>query len=74
MSETKEEKLVDEKITIAIQVNGKLRATIKTRVDEDEESIKEKALKEENVIRNMEGKEVVKIIVIKGRIVNIVVK
>ena len=59
---------------IAVQVNGKVRATIKIAVDEDEEAIKEKALVEENVCRHIEGKEVVKVIVIKGKIVNIVVK
>ena len=49
-------------------------ATIKITVDEAEDSIKAKALEEENVKRHMEGKEVVKVIVIKGKIVNIVVK
>ncbi len=67
-------KIVEDEKEIAVQVNGKVRATIKIKVDEDEESIKEKALKEENVQRHMEGKEVVKVIVIKGKIVNIVVK
>ena len=43
-------------------------------VDEDEESIKSKAVSAENVIKHTEGKEVVKVIVIKGKIVNIVVK
>jgi len=69
-----ESKIVEDEKEIGVQVNGKLRATIKIHVDDDEETIKEKALKEENVIRNTEGKEIVKIIVIKGRIVNIVVK
>ncbi len=69
-----ESKLVEDEKDIGVQVNGKLRATIKINVDDDEETIKEKALKEENVIRNVENKEIVKIIVIKGRIVNIVVK
>ena len=41
---------------------------------EDEESIKEKALSSDNVKKHIDGKTVVKIIVIKGRIVNIVVK
>ncbi len=59
---------------IAVQVNGKVRATIKISVDEDEESIKTKAIDEENVKRHIDGKEVVKVIVIKGKIVNIVVK
>ena len=57
-----------------VQVNGKVRATITISVDEDEESIKEKALSAENVKRHTDGKEIVKVIVIKGKIVNIVVK
>ena len=69
-----ESKLVEEETTIGVQVNGKLRATIKVSVNDTEDEIKEKAMKEENVIRNIEGKEIVKTIVIKGRIVNIVVK
>ena len=69
-----EKHLVEDEKDIGVQVNGKLRATITINVNDDEETIKEKALKEENVIKNTEGKEIVKIIVIKGRIVNIVVK
>ena len=69
-----ESKLVEEETTIGVQVNGKLRGTVKISVNDDEETIKEKAMKEENVVRNIEGKEIVKVIVIKGRIVNIVVK
>ena len=57
-----------------MQVNGKVRSTININIDEDEDSIKEKALKEENVQKHIEGKEIVKIIAIKGKIVNIVVK
>ena len=68
-----EAKTVDQEKTIGVQVNGKLRASIQTRVDETEDSIKEKALAEPNVIKFMEGKEVVKMIVIPGKIVNIVV-
>ena len=69
-----EAKTVDSEVEIGVQVNGKVRGTIKISVDEDEESIKEKALNEENVSRHIAGKEIVKIIVIKGRIVNVVVK
>ncbi len=69
-----EEKTVEQEKTIGVQVNGKLRASIATRIDETEDSIKEKALAEPNVIKFMEGKEVVKMIVIPGKIVNIVVK
>ena len=69
-----EAQTIDEEKEIAVQVNGKVRATIKINVNEDEESIKEKALKEENVKNHTDGKEIVKVIVIKGKIVNIVVK
>jgi leucyl-tRNA synthetase len=67
-------KTIDNEIEIGVQVNGKLRATIKVNVNDDEETLKEKALKEENVIKFTEGKEIVKVIAIKGKIVNIVVK
>ena len=69
-----ESKLTEDTVEIAVQVNGKLRATININVTDDEETIKQKALAEENVIRHTEGKEIVKVIVIKGKIVNIVVK
>ncbi len=69
-----ESKTIDDTISIGVQVNGKLRASIKIMVDEEENSIKEKALNEDNVKKHMEGKEVVKVIVIPGKIVNIVVK
>ena len=67
-------KIVEDTKDIAVQVNGKVRATITISVDEDEESIKEKALDAENVKRHTDGKEIIKVIVIKGKIVNIVVK
>ena len=67
-------KTIESEKEIAVQVNGKVRATITISVNEDGDSIKEKAMKEENVIRHIEGKEIVKVIVIKDRIVNIVVK
>ena len=69
-----EEKTKDDEVTIGVQVNGKLRGEITISVEDDEETIKEKALNEDNVKRFIDGKEIVKIIVIKGRIVNIVIK
>lgn len=68
------EKLIEEEKEIAVQVNGKVRSTIMVHVQDEEEVIKEKALKEENVQRHIQGKEILKVIVIKGKIVNIVVK
>lgn len=69
-----EDKLVDSEKEIAVQVNGKVRATILAHIDDTDDIIKEKALSEDNVKKHIEGKEIVKIIVIKGKIVNIVVK
>ena len=69
-----EKYLVETEKEIAVQVNGKVRATIMISVDDSEDVIKEKALNAENVKRHLEGREIVKVIVIKGKIVNIVVK
>ena len=69
-----EEKTIDNEITIGVQVNGKLRGEINISKDEDEEQIKRKALSNENVKKHLENKEIIKIIIVKGKIVNIVVK
>ena len=69
-----EEKTIETTKEIAVQVNGKVRATITISIDDSEDIIKEKALECDNVIKHTEGKEIVKVIVIKGKIVNIVVK
>ena len=69
-----EAKTIDSEKTIGVQENGKLRAEITISIDEDEESIKAEALAEEYVIKFTDGKEIVKVIVVKGKIVNIVVK
>ena len=69
-----ESKTIENEKEIAVQVNGKVRATIKININDNEDMIKEKALNAENVKKHIEEKEIVKIIVIQGRIVNIVVK
>ena len=69
-----EAKTIDDEIEIGVQVNGKLRSSIKIKKDEDDEKVKEIAMAEENVQKHLEGKEIIKTIVIKNRIVNIVVK
>ena len=69
-----ETKIIEDTQKIAVQVNGKVRGTIEITLDEDETSIKEKALNDENVLRHTSGKEIIKVIVIKNKIVNIVVK
>ncbi|MDD6403815.1 MAG: leucine--tRNA ligase [Mollicutes bacterium] len=69
-----DEKTIEDTKEIAVQVNGKVRGTIEINIEDDENSIKEKALDNDNVSKHIEGKDIVKIIVIKGKIVNIVVK
>ena len=66
--------LVKDEVEIAIQVNGKIKNKIMVSSDLDEEGIKAAALADEKIIASTEGKKVVKVIVIKGRLVNIVVK
>ncbi len=68
-----ESKLANLTVTIAISVNGKLRGTIQVAKDLDDEEVKKLALEVENVKRQIDGKEIRKIIVVKNKIVNIVV-
>ena len=69
-----DEKIVDDVLEIAVQVNGKLRDSIKVKKDEDKKVVEETALASVNVKRHIEGKEIIKVIVVPNRIVNIVVK
>lgn len=66
--------LVKDEVEIAIQVNGKIKARINVASDLSEESIKAASLENEDVLASTEGKTIVKVIVIKGRLVNIVIK
>ncbi|MBU5455183.1 leucine--tRNA ligase [Caproiciproducens sp. MSJ-32] len=66
--------LVKDEVEIAIQVNGKIKAKINIPTDLDEEGVKAEALANENIVAAIGDKNIVKVIVIKGRLVNIVVK
>jgi len=67
------EALEQNTIEMVIQVNGKLRSKISIDKDTDKEQVEVLALADENVKRHTEGKTVRKVIVIPGRLVNIVV-
>ncbi len=67
-----ESKLALEEIEVAIQVNGKLRDRIHIKPDTPEDEVKEMALKQENVLRHIENKQIRKVIYVKNKIVNIV--
>ncbi|MEC7701837.1 MAG: hypothetical protein VYC19_03720, partial [Pseudomonadota bacterium] len=65
--------IVDDKVNIAVQVNGKLRATLQMPKDIEKQAAEEQALNEPAVQRAIEGKTVRKVIVVPGRVVNVVV-
>ena len=68
-----EKYLVKDTMTIAIQVMGKLRDTIELPVDIDKSALEE-ACKTEKIIKYLEGKQIVKVIVVPKKLVNFVVK
>ena len=65
--------VADEQVTLAVQVNGKKRATVSLPMDASESQAQEVALAEPAVQRAMDGKTARKVIVVKNRIVNVVV-
>ena len=67
-------KLTEDKKEIGVQVNGKLRGTITVDADTTEDEMINMSMENTNVKKFVEGKEIVKTIVIKNKIVNIVVK
>ena len=74
MAKYDEAKTEDQEKEIAIQVNGKVRDTIKININTSKEELEKTALSRENIKKWIENKEVVKVIVVPGRIVNIVIK
>ncbi|WP_457642872.1 class I tRNA ligase family protein [Persephonella sp.] len=72
--EPDEKALIEKTKEIPVQINGKVRAKITVPADADEELVKQTAFQNENVKRWTEGKEIVKVIFIKGKILNIVIK
>ena len=65
---------VDDTLEIGVQINGKVKATVWIGAQDTKEQIQEKAMAEPKVAAALSGMQVVKVIVIPGRIVNIVVK
>ena len=65
--------LVDDQVTVAVQVNGKLRATIALPSGSDREAAEAAALAEPNVVRSLDGKPLKRVIVVPDKLVNLVV-
>ncbi len=69
-----EQMIVEETLELPVQVNGKMRGRISVAADADEDAIVAAALADEKVAKFTEGKEIIKKIVVPGRLVNLVVK
>ncbi len=68
------EALIEDKVNFAVQVNGKLRATIEMPINSAQEEVKKGVMVEDKVLKYLEGKAIVKEIFVKNKIYNIVVK
>ena len=64
--------LVADDVEIGIQVNGKLRGTIRLAIDCDKDEAREKALAHESIVKYLDGQEPKKVIVVPNRIINVV--
>lgn len=72
--EVNEDFAKDEEKTIVVMVNGKLRGKFKANAGTSDDELKENALKEESVKKFTDGKEIVKCVIVKDKLVNFVVK
>jgi leucyl-tRNA synthetase len=69
-----EAKTVETSIDLVVQVNGKVRAKFSVALDTDETTIRQMVLNDETVKRYTEGKEIIKVVVVKNKLVSLVVK
>jgi leucyl-tRNA synthetase len=67
-----ESKMVEEEVTVVVQVNGKVRGKFQVPAGSDDKVLEEKAMELAPVQKQLEGKTVRKVIVVKGKVVNIV--
>jgi len=71
--EADSELLIEETVEIAVQINGKLRATVNLDPNANQETFENKALADVNVQKYLENKDIKKIIFVPGRLINIVI-
>jgi len=65
--------VIDDLVTLAVQVNGKLRARVQVPADADKKAAQQAALADETIQRHLAGKTIRRVIVVPGRLVNLVV-
>ena len=69
-----ESKTIDAAAEMAVQVNGKLKGTVVVPTDSDEETVVAAAMELDKVKKSTEGMSVVKTILVKNKLVNLIVK
>ena len=69
-----EAKTIDANVEMAVQVNGKLRGTINVPVDSDEQTVMEAVKAVEKVQKAIDGMNIVKTILVKNKLINLIVK
>ena len=69
-----ESKTMDAEVTIAVQVCGKMKGTIQVPMDSEEEAVAAAAQADAKVARAIEGKNLVKVIYVKNRLINLIAK
>jgi len=69
-----EAKTIDSQCEIAVQIGGKLRSTVQVPLDSDDNVVIEAAKADDKIIRYIEGKEIIRTIVVKNKLINMIVK
>ena len=69
-----ESKTIDATVEMAVQVLGKLKGTVIVPMDSDQDMVVAEALKNEKVARIAEGRQIVKVILVKNKLVNLIIK
>jgi len=69
-----EDKTMDSDVVLAVQVMGKLRGTITAPLDADDDAVIAIAIADEKIARNLEGKDIVRKIIVKNKLVNLIVR
>jgi leucyl-tRNA synthetase len=60
------------KVEVVVQVNGKLRSRFSAALDANEDTLKQRAMTDERIVRFIDGKPIKKVITVKNKLVNIV--
>jgi len=69
-----EDRTLESNIEMAVQVMGKLRGTIIVPIDSSEEFVVEAAISDEKIAKNIESKEIIRTIVVKNKLINLIIK